>query len=129
MAGPYSHRCNERDSILLRVVCNPGQSKQCLREDTLLGVISAATHSLFRSAREAFVIQRPHGVGVFEFAVIASLRTSQLRRGCAPRVDGNHGVAVTAQLEVACGRVSRVSVPQPSHSAGVDDASLAITGL
>jgi hypothetical protein len=70
------------------------------------------------------VIQRPHGVGVFEFAVIASLRASQLRRGCAPRVDGNHGVAVTAQLEVAGGRVSRLSVPQPSHSAAIDDAPL-----
>jgi hypothetical protein len=77
------------------------------------------------SAREAFVIQGPYGVGVFEFAVIASLRASQLRRGCAPRVHGNHGVAVTAQLEVAGGRVSRLSVPQPSHSAATDDIPLA----
>ena len=112
---------------MLRPVCNPGQSGECLQEDTLPEVNSDAVpnaHSLFPSDRGAFVIQRPVGVGGFEFAVIASLRALQLRRGCAPRVDGNHGVAVTAQLEVAGGRVSRLSVPQPSDSAAIDDAPL-----
>jgi len=113
---------------VLRRVCNPGQSGQCLREETLLEVNSRGVpnaHSLLPSDRGAFVIQRPVGVGGFEFAVIASLRTLQLRRGCTPRVEGNHGVAVTAQLEVAGGRVSRLSVPQPSDSAAIDDTPLA----
>jgi hypothetical protein len=52
------------------------------------------------------VINRPVGIGVFEFAVLASLRSAQLCRGCVPRVDGDHTVAVTAQMEVACGAVS-----------------------
>ena len=54
------------------------------------------------------MINRPDGIGVFEFAVLASLRAAQLCRGCVPRIDGDHPVAVTAQLEVACGAVSHV---------------------
>ena len=52
------------------------------------------------------MINRPDGIGVFEFAVLASLRAAQLCRGCAPRVDGDHCVAVTAQMEVAGGVVT-----------------------
>jgi hypothetical protein len=55
------------------------------------------------------MIQRPNGIGVFEFAVLAGLRASQLVRGCAPRIDGTHTVAMTAQLEVAGGMVVPVS--------------------
>ena len=51
------------------------------------------------------MIQRPAYFGKFEFVVIAALRASQLKRGCLPRVDGDHTVAVTAQLEVAQGKV------------------------
>jgi len=69
------------------------------------------------------VIQRPDGLGVFEFAVLASLRASQLCRGCQPRVDGDHSVAVTAQMEVAGGIV--MSVPATVAAASLDDASLA----
>ena len=54
------------------------------------------------------MIQRPTGFGAFEFAVLSSLRATQLRRGCLPRVDGAHTVAVTAQLEVAQGIVTSV---------------------
>jgi hypothetical protein len=56
------------------------------------------------------VISRPDGLGVFEFAVLASLRAAQLCRGCMPRIEGDHGVAVTAQMEVACGAVSQAPV-------------------
>jgi hypothetical protein len=55
------------------------------------------------------VIHRPDGVGAFEFAVLASLRAMQLSRGCLPRVEGKHTVAVTAQMEVAGGAVGPVN--------------------
>jgi len=69
------------------------------------------------------VIQRPDGLGVFEFAVLASLRASQLCRGCSPRVDGDHNVAVTAQMEVAGGII--MSVPATVPTASISDASVA----
>jgi hypothetical protein len=45
----------------------------------------------------------------FEFAVLASLRAGQLALHCTPRVGGVHKIAVTAQLEVAGGSVSRLA--------------------
>lgn len=56
------------------------------------------------------MIHRPEGVGAFEFAVLASLRAMQLCRGCSPRVEGAHTVAVTAQMEIARGAVGPVDV-------------------
>ena len=50
---------------------------------------------------------RSNQIGAFEFAVLASLRAKQLCRGCVPRVEGGHKVAVTAQLEVMTGKVVR----------------------
>lgn len=53
---------------------------------------------------------RPVSVmGSFEFVVLAKLRASQLVRGCAPRVSGNHSTAVIAQLEVAAGKVTAIA--------------------
>jgi DNA-directed RNA polymerase subunit K/omega len=46
-------------------------------------------------------------VTVFEFVVLAGLRAAQLMRGCTPRVEGAHKVIMTAQLEVAAGKVVR----------------------
>ena len=69
------------------------------------------------------MIQRPDGLGVFEFAVLASLRASQLCRGCQPRVDGDHNVAVTAQMEVAGGII--MSVPPTAATVLIGDASSA----
>ena len=57
------------------------------------------------------MIQRPAGIGTFEFVVLATLRAAQLMRGCRPRVDGIHKAAVIAQLEVAEGKVEREAVP------------------
>jgi DNA-directed RNA polymerase subunit K/omega len=54
------------------------------------------------------VIQRPPGVGSFQFVVLAMLRASQLMRGCRPRVDGGHKATVIAQLEVSAGKVMQV---------------------
>jgi hypothetical protein len=61
------------------------------------------------------VVQRPPGVGVFQFVVLASLRAAQLTRGCRPRVDDvQHKVAVIAQLEVAEGKVRQESSSSPT---------------
>ena len=54
------------------------------------------------------MIQRPPGVGTFQFVVLATLRTAQLMRGCRPRVDGVHKATVIAQLEVSEGKVTQV---------------------
>ena len=47
----------------------------------------------------------------FEFSVLSSLRAGQLTRGCTPRVDGDHKLAVTAQREIAEYKVVR-SAPE-----------------
>jgi hypothetical protein len=55
------------------------------------------------------VIQRPPGVGAFQFVVLATLRAAQLMRGSRPKVDGIHKATVIAQLEVSAGFVTQVS--------------------
>ena len=57
------------------------------------------------------MIQRPAGMGAFQFVVLAKLRAQQLIRGCRPRVDGGHKHTVTAQVEVAEGKVTQLDVP------------------
>ena len=44
-------------------------------------------------------------MGAFQFAVLSSLRTLQLARGCSPRIDALHRNTVMAQLEVSQGKV------------------------
>ena len=44
----------------------------------------------------------------FEFAVVSSLRAVQLMRGCVPRVVTAQKMIMTAQLEVATGKVVRL---------------------
>jgi len=63
------------------------------------------------------VIQRPPGVGAFQFVVLATLRAAQLMRGCRPKVDGLHKATVIAQLEVSAGIVTQVFTP-PDASSG-----------
>ena len=53
------------------------------------------------------MIQRPEGIGAFEFVVLARLRAVQLLRGCLPRVEPGHSIATTALLELASGSVVR----------------------
>jgi DNA-directed RNA polymerase subunit K/omega len=67
------------------------------------------------------VIRRPDGMGSFEFATLASLRAAQLMHGCTPRVIENHTTAITAQLEVAEGKVTSI-VKALQHAGGQDDA-------
>src|SRR5262245_12196732 len=68
----------------------------------------ALDHSGTASLGGRAVIQRPPGVGTFQFVVIATLRAAQLMRGCRPKVDGVHKATVIAQLEVSAGKVMQV---------------------
>jgi hypothetical protein len=69
------------------------------------------------------VINRPDGIGAFEFAVRASLRAAQLCRGCSPRVEGDHCVAVTAQMEIAGGAVAPHDPGAPAAADTLEMAS------
>lgn len=62
------------------------------------------------------MIRPPQEMGTFQFVALAALRAAQLTRGCSPRVDGDHNTAVTAQREVAEGKISPVAneTPEPS---------------
>jgi DNA-directed RNA polymerase subunit K/omega len=53
------------------------------------------------------LVQRPIEQNAFEFVVLASLRARQLSRGCTPRVQGADKITITAQMEVAEGKVTR----------------------
>jgi hypothetical protein len=53
------------------------------------------------------VINRPVGFSAFEFVILSSLRAAQLMRGCTPRIESTHKRIMTAQLEVAMGKVVR----------------------
>ena len=55
------------------------------------------------------MIQRPKDMNAYEFVVVSSLRAAQLMRGCVPRIDSTHKMMVTAQLEVATGKVVAVA--------------------
>lgn len=54
------------------------------------------------------MVHRPAEKNAFEFAVIAGLRAAQLARGSTPRVECADKVTVTAQMEVAQGKVVRI---------------------
>lgn len=59
------------------------------------------------------MIQRPAGMGAFTFVVLSTLRSTQLIRGCRPRVDGVHKLTVIAQTEVAEGKVLQLFAAPP----------------
>ena len=55
------------------------------------------------------MIQRPETLGKFEFVILSTLRAAQLMRGCIPLVPrGEHKATVTAQCEVAAGKIVNV---------------------
>ncbi len=64
------------------------------------------------------MVSRPADMNAFEFAVVAGLRAAQLQRGCTPRVERCHQVAVTAQQEVAGRKVLRIPLATPTLSGG-----------
>jgi DNA-directed RNA polymerase subunit K/omega len=53
------------------------------------------------------MIHRPSDTNPFEFVILSSLRAAQLMRGCVPRVVAAEKAVVTAQREVADGKVIR----------------------
>jgi len=53
------------------------------------------------------MINRPAETSAFEFVILAALRATQLMRGCTPRVPASAKAVVTAQREVAEGKVVR----------------------
>ena len=59
------------------------------------------------------MVKRPVEINAFEFAVLSSLRAAQLMRGCTPRVASTQKMIMTAQLEVAAGKVARLVPPLP----------------
>ena len=62
------------------------------------------------------MVQRPIETNAFEFVVLSGLRAAQLARGCTPRVLGSDKITVTAQAEVAEGKVVReVLVTDDGH--------------
>ena len=63
------------------------------------------------------MIQRPPGVGAFQFVVLATLRAAQLMRGCRPRVDGVHKATIIAQFEVAAGLVRQAVTADVAETA------------
>jgi DNA-directed RNA polymerase subunit K/omega len=55
------------------------------------------------------MVQRPAGLGILEFTVMAGLRSAQLVRGCVPLVEvGTHKKTTTALMEVASRKIQRV---------------------
>ena len=61
------------------------------------------------------MVHRPADFSAFEFVVMSGLRAAQLMRGCIPRVESAHKTIVTAQMEVAAGKIGRAPnfVPAP----------------
>jgi DNA-directed RNA polymerase subunit K/omega len=58
--------------------------------------------------KEVHVVSRPIGTNAFEFVVVSALRAAQLMKGCTPRVPAGYKHIVTAQLEVAAGKVAKI---------------------
>jgi DNA-directed RNA polymerase subunit K/omega len=52
-------------------------------------------------------------MNAFEFVVLSSLRAAQLMRGCTPRVTTSQKMIMTAQLEVAAGKVGMLTPALP----------------
>ena len=59
------------------------------------------------------MVQRPVHMNAFEFVVLSSLRAAQLMRGCTPRVNSTQKMIMTAQLEVAAGKVGMLAPALP----------------
>jgi hypothetical protein len=64
--------------------------------------------------KEVHVVSRPEGSNAFEFIVVSALRAAQLMKGCTPRVAVGYKHITTAQLEVAAGKVAKISEPVES---------------
>jgi len=63
------------------------------------------------------MITRPSGTSGFTFSRLSALRAAQLMRGCVARVPAGHKHTVTAQLEVAAGKVQALEDTFPPSEA------------
>jgi hypothetical protein len=69
------------------------------------------------------MINPPLGVGAFQFVVLASQRAAQLTRGCLPRIAGTHKATVTAQVEIAQGKVLQMTTsPTAVENAAIEES-------
>ena len=59
----------------------------------------------------------PPVLGVFEWVILAKLRSVQLMRGCLPRIEGHTKPAAIARLEVRQGKVRRL-IGEPAAAVG-----------
>lgn len=67
----------------------------------------------------AAMIRPPDGMGLYMFAVLASLRAAQLMRGCLPRVESTSDKStVVARLEVAGRQTSAVPAEGTAGAGG-----------
>jgi DNA-directed RNA polymerase subunit K/omega len=65
------------------------------------------------------VVHRPAELSAFEFVKVSALRAAQLMRGCQPRVERRYKATLTAQSEVAQGKVARAEEPSAdTHTRG-----------
>jgi DNA-directed RNA polymerase subunit K/omega len=62
------------------------------------------------------VVTRPADTNAFEFVVVSALRAAQLMKGCTPRVPAGYKHIVTAQLEVAAGKVAKIIEPPKTEA-------------
>jgi DNA-directed RNA polymerase subunit K/omega len=62
------------------------------------------------------MVHRPSTANPFEFVRLASLRAAQLMRGCEARVPASHRPVLTAQLEVAAGKIEADLSKVPKRS-------------
>lgn len=60
------------------------------------------------------MVQRPDGMGAFEFAVVSALRAVQLMQGSTVRIESAGKLITKAQLEVAAGKVRQVAPVVPA---------------
>jgi hypothetical protein len=63
------------------------------------------------------MVIRPIHLNAYEFVVVSALRAQQLLAGCVPRIEGPHGAATMAQMEVAGGRVVRTTADSSAATA------------
>ena len=67
------------------------------------------------------MIHRLSDTSGFEFVRVSALRAAQLMRGCIPRVPEGHRPVITAQREVAAGKVCALPRVGGSGPAGGAD--------
>ena len=63
------------------------------------------------------MVIRPKHFNAYQFVVVSSLRAQQLLAGSTPRMEGVHGAATMAQMEVAEGHIVPATGTDPAAPA------------